>query len=69
MCVFCAAIPATLAIGAKAKSNQRKEAELAKVEGKTLPRKIVPAGTATTVAVTGLAVCSIIYHTHLNIPV
>jgi hypothetical protein len=68
MCVFCAAIPATLAIGAKTKSKQRHEAELAKVEGKTLPRKIVPAGTATAVAVTGLAVCSIIYHTHLNIP-
>jgi hypothetical protein len=69
MCVFCAAIPATLAIGAKAKSKQRQEAELAKVEGKTLPRKIIPVGTSTAVAVTGLAVCSIIYHTHLNIPI
>jgi hypothetical protein len=69
MCVFCAAIPATMAIGANARSKQRKEAELAKAEGKTLPHKIVPVSTVTAVAVTGLAVCSIIYHTHLNIPV
>ncbi len=67
MCVFCAAIPAAAAIGAKAKAKQRKELEQAETEGKTSSRKIIPAGAATVVAVTSLAVCSVVYHTHLGI--
>ncbi len=66
MCIFCAAIPATLAIGAKANVKQRLEAEQAEAEGKTPPRKVISAKKATAVAVTGLAVCSIVYHTRFG---
>jgi hypothetical protein len=66
MCVFCVAIPAAAAIGAKASAKQKIEKEQAEAEGKTPPRKIIPARTATVVAVTGLAVCSIVYHAHLS---
>ncbi len=64
MCVFCAAIPATMAIGASVKNSQRKKAKLAETKGENPPMELVPAGPATAVIVTSLMVASVVYHTH-----
>jgi hypothetical protein len=64
MCVFCAAIPITMAIGAKAESSQREKTKEAVARGEKPPRKLVPFGPATAVVVSGLAIASVVYHTH-----
>ena len=63
MCMFCAAIPATLAVGAKLNSEQRrrKNAIDMTVEPPT-PAK-APVKAVTAVVVAGLVVASIAYHT------
>ncbi len=66
MCAFCAAIPVAGALGAKAQSKQRQEAERARVEGRPV-KKPLPIGRLTAVAIAGLAVGSLIYHTHINL--
>ena len=64
MCMFCAAIPATLAVGAAARQKQRLAQDKNEADKKPAVKPVVPAGTATTVIVAGLAVASVIYHTH-----
>jgi hypothetical protein len=67
MCVFCAAVPAAATLGAWANSKQRQQIRQAEEQGKPLPRIIVPARYATAGIVSGLVICSIIYHTQLKI--
>ena len=62
MCVFCAAIPATLAIGANAKIQQNKQIKL-EDERKLSKQSNIPVGLTTGLVVGGLVVSSIIYHT------
>lgn len=62
MCMFCAAIPATLAIGASAQAHQQREKRQAEAQGKTPARPVIPAGPATGVVVAGLVTASILYH-------
>ena len=64
MCIFCAAIPVTMAVGLSAKKSQQKRARMAEAEGKADPRRSIPAGPATTVVVAGLVIASVVYHTH-----
>ena len=64
MCVFCAAIPVTMAVGLSAKKSQQAKSRLAEAEGKVAARRIIPAGPATTVVVAGLVIASVVYHTH-----
>jgi hypothetical protein len=66
MCVFCAAIPATLAVGARLNAKQNESQKIAKSQGLPGHRKQIPVRTLTMVAVTGLAVSSVIYHSHLG---
>ena len=66
MCIFCAAIPATLAMGARMNAKQNDRQKIAKSKGQTVRRKELPVGPLTIVAVTGLAVSSVIYHTHFG---
>ena len=55
MCVICAAIPATAAVGAKLNADQLRKA----VEDRK------PISRLTGIAVVFLVVCSIIYHTFI----
>jgi hypothetical protein len=64
MCVFCAAIPITMAIGAKAETSQREKAKDALARGEKPPKRLVPVGPVTAVVVSGLVIASVVYHTH-----
>ena len=55
MCVFCAAIPATAAVGAKLNADQLKKDAIG------APRLPIPKITAMLIGL--LAICSAIYHT------
>lgn len=66
MCVFCAAIPAALAVGVKAHSQQREQLNTAVAKGLEPVRPKITAKTATGIVVAGLAVGSIVYHTSLG---
>ena len=66
MCMFCAAIPATLAVGAAARQKQHQLQQRREDEGKTPSKPALPAGPATAVIVTGLAIASVVYHTQLG---
>jgi len=62
MCMFCAAIPAALALGVNAQARQRQQKSQAEEKGEQPPRPGLPAGPATAVVVAGLVISSIIYH-------
>ena len=64
MCIFCAAIPFTLAVGARLNVQQKENQKNAASQGQALRRKALPVGALTIIAVSGLAVSSVIYHTH-----
>jgi hypothetical protein len=66
MCVFCAAIPVAMAIGASAQKSQREGAKKAEEEGEAPPRRLLPAGKATAAAVVGLLAASVIVHTQFG---
>ena len=68
MCAFCAAIPVAGALGAKAQANQRQEIERAKAEDRPAKRSL-PIGRITAVVIGGLAVGSVLYHTHAGGPI
>jgi hypothetical protein len=64
MCMFCAAIPATVAVAAKLNADQQgkiREAEESGAETQPKPIKAVAAG-----VVVLLLVGSVVYHTRLN---
>ena len=63
MCVFCAAIPATLAVGAAATKQQREIERQTSANGAQPAKRRIPAGPTTALLVTGLLVCSVVYHT------
>jgi hypothetical protein len=62
MCVFCAAIPATLALGARAHTRQKEEARRVDALGEGAEQPKIPAGPFTALVVTGLVITSVIYH-------
>jgi uncharacterized membrane protein YidH (DUF202 family) len=64
--MFCAAIPATLAVGASAQARQNRTEKEAERRGEEASRPKVPPKAATAVVVAGLAVASIVYHSQLN---
>ena len=66
MCAFCAAIPVAGAVGAKAQSKQRQQAEQAAAEGRPV-KKAPPIGRITAVVIVGLAAGSFVVHTHLGL--
>jgi hypothetical protein len=64
--MFCASIPATLALGAAAHQKQHLSQQRSEDEGKTPSKPVLPAGPATAVIVAGLAIASVVYHTQLG---
>ena len=67
MCVFCAAIPATLAVGANANAKQIREQRQAEERGEILSEaKQLPVGKITLVATGVLVAASIVYHGQFN---
>ncbi len=68
MCVFCAAVPVVVSLGAKEQSRQARESREADEQGKPAPAKRLPAGRVTVAAVGVLVTASVIYHTHTLIP-
>jgi hypothetical protein len=69
MCIFCAAIPVTASLGARARSRQLRQARLAEERGETPLRRVVPVGPLTAAAVSGLVIASVVYHTHFHGPI
>ncbi len=65
MCVFCAAVPATLAVGTSLEGQQRAERREAAAKGQTIPEPVRPARRLTGLAVTCLVTVAVAYHTHL----
>ena len=62
MCIFCAAIPATVAASASIQHKQRQQNETPGPSAKASP---FPIKKVTTVIVAGLVVGSVVTHTHL----
>jgi hypothetical protein len=63
MCIFCAAIPTALAVGAATRGKRREAERRAEVEGRPAPPRRVPIAKATTALVVALVVASAVYHT------
>ena len=63
MCMFCVAIPATLALGANAQAHYKRLDKESEERGKPPSRRKVSPKAATAMAVAGLVVASIAYHT------
>jgi hypothetical protein len=67
MCIFCAAIPATLAVGANVNARQIREQRKVEEQDKILPeKKQVPVGKITLLAVGALVTASVVYHSQFN---
>ena len=63
MCIFCAAIPTALAVGAATHGKQREAERKAEMENRPAPPRRVPVAKATTALVVALVMASAIYHT------
>ncbi len=64
MCLFCAAIPTTLALGAAAHGKQREAARTAELAGRPAPKPArMPVAKVTTAVVVTLVIASALYHT------
>lgn len=67
MCAFCAAIPATLAVGANLNAKQLRERHEAEERGEPLPeKKSIPIGKITLLTAGALVAASVVYHTQFN---
>ena len=67
MCVFCATVPATLAVGANLNAKQLRERRQAEERGETSPeKKNIPVGKVTFIAAGTLLVASAVYHSQFN---
>ena len=68
MCVFCAAIPATLAVGANLNAKQTREQRGAEESQEALPAKNrTLAGKFTLFTIGALVVASVVYHSQFNV--
>lgn len=67
MCIFCAAIPATLAVGANVNAKQLRERRKTEERSETsLEKKQLPAGKITLIAAGALVVASVVYHSQFT---
>jgi len=65
--MFCAAIPATLAVGANLNAKQIRERRKAEERGVILAKKKqAPVGKITVIAAGALVAASVVYHTQFN---
>lgn len=65
MCIFCAAVPATAAVGANLNARQKATCREAAEAGNELPKE-KPIAKATVGAILLLGVASVVYHTILS---
>jgi len=65
MCMFCAAIPAVVAVGANAHRKQQDQIQAEQTDADTPKKVVLPAVPLTVLAVAGLLVGSITYHSSL----
>jgi len=65
MCMFCAAMPATIAVGANLQAKQRQERREAEERGQE-PKRQVPAMAWTGVVLVALAFVSALYHSQFD---
>ena len=65
MCMFCAAIPMTAAVGIKLNANQKAAHQQTENENRE-PRHEKPFAKVTVVAVVLLTACSLVYHIVLS---
>ncbi len=66
MCVFCAAIPATMALGVSAGARQNLERKKAEAQGEQAPKPTVPAGPVTLAILVALIAGSVFIHTQFT---
>ena len=66
MCMFCAAIPATLAVGINIQRQQKQDQRTAEMSGDRPVVTKIPVAPLTALAVVGLAAGSVIYHSTLS---
>lgn len=67
MCMFCAAVPATLAVGANVNAKQIRKRREVEERGEALPeKKQIPVGKLTAMATGMLVAASVAYHIQLN---
>jgi hypothetical protein len=64
MCMFCAAVPAALAVGTAAKGQQTEERKAAEARGEEWRPPRLPAGKVTGLLVTALVIAAVFNHTH-----
>ncbi len=62
MCMFCAAIPASVALGAAVTGKQKLRDQQVQNPGATSNSRRLPAGKVTIAVTGGLIVCSVVYH-------
>ncbi len=62
MCVFCASVPAVLALGTAAHAKQRQAGREAVARGEAPKKPRLPALKLTGVVVAGILVGSVVYH-------
>lgn len=62
MCMFCAAIPMSVSIGAAVIGKEKEKRLEAQLHGETLPQRLFPIGKVTLVVTGSLIVCSAVYH-------
>ncbi len=63
MCIFCAAIPMTVSLGAVAKSKQNEQRKRAETQDQPARTSAVPVEKVTAAVVGGLIVGAVVYHT------
>jgi hypothetical protein len=67
MCMFCAAIPVTLAVSANVNVKQIRERRETEERGETSQeKKQIPVGKVTVIAVGALLAASVVYHSQFN---
>jgi len=66
MCIFCASIPAALAVGASANARQARNQREVEEKGEKPVKPTLPAGPATAVVVGVLVTASVVVHTQLS---
>ncbi|MFN8475225.1 MAG: hypothetical protein U0822_23785 [Anaerolineae bacterium] len=62
MCMFCAAIPMTMAAGSAIAANQKEKERRAALQGEPRPAHRIPVRKATLVITGSLIVGSVVYH-------
>lgn len=65
MCIFCGAIPATMALGVSVRANQNQQRRIAQAKGGQVQKPRIPAGPVTAIVVAALVTGSVVVHTHL----